>query len=57
MMHCQRQKGCKDCGVYAIAIATALPFGLSPSALRQDKLRPHLVNCFNRQCKSPFPCK
>ena len=57
MIYCQKQNGCKDCGVYAIAVATALAFVSSPSALRQDKTRPHLVNCFNRQCMSPFLCK
>ena len=57
MMHCPKQKGAKDCGVYAIAIATGLAFGSKSAVLRQDKMRPHLVNCFNRQHLSPFPCK
>ena len=57
MMRCPKQKGVKDCGVYAIAIATALAFGSRPAVLRQDKMRPHLVNCFNRQQMSLFPCK
>jgi len=31
MVKCQRQKGSKDCGLYAIAIAVSLGFGLSPT--------------------------
>ena len=57
MMHCPKQKGVKDCGVYAIATATALAFGFKSAVLREDKMRSHLVDCFNRQHMSPFPCK
>ena len=59
MVKCQKQKGSKDCGVYAIAIATSLGFGLRPTkqAFRQDLMRLHLVNCFNKKSMSPFPCK
>ena len=57
MMHCPKQKGVKDCGVYAIPTATALAFGLKSAVLREDKMRSHLVDCFNRQHMSPFPCK
>ena len=31
MGRCQKQKGGKDCGLFSIAIATALAFGLHPS--------------------------
>ena len=50
MMKYQKQKGSKDCGVFAIAIATSLSFGLCPTNLlfRQDLMRSHLVNCFNK---------
>ena len=58
MIKYQKQKGSKDCGVYAIAIATFLGFGLRPTkAFRQDVMRSHLVNCFNKMSMSPFPCK
>ena len=58
MVKCQRQKGSKDCGVFAIAIATSLGFGLRPTrqVFKQDLMRSHLVNCFNKGCMSPFPC-
>ena len=58
MVKCQRQKGCTDCGVYAIANATSLSFGLRPTKeFKEDLMRSHLVNCFNNQSMSPFPCK
>ena len=48
MIKCYKQKDSKDCGVYAIAIATSLGFGLHPKkAFRQDVMRAHLVNYFN----------
>ena len=31
MSQCRRQKGSKDCGVYAIAFATAIAFSQNPS--------------------------
>ena len=36
-----------DCGVFAIAFATALVFGSNPQNLKSDiaKMRPHLVTC------------
>ena len=50
MVKCQKQKGYKDCGVYAITFATSLDFDLHPTkqAFRQDVMRSHLVNCFNK---------
>ena len=54
---CQKQKGSKDCGLFSIAIATALAFGANPSKLKFDqlKMRKHLVNCFNKERMVPFP--
>ena len=59
MARCQKQKGSKDCGLYAIAIATSLCFGSRPTkqVFRQDLMRSHLVNCFNKGSMTPFPCK
>ena len=59
MARCQKQKGCKDCGLYAIAIATSICFGLRPTkqVFRQDLMRIHLVNCFNQGSITPFPCE
>ena len=39
-----------DCGLYAIAIATALAYEVDPSTLlfEQNEMRTHLANCFMR---------
>ena len=54
-----KQEGCKDCGVFAIAIATAIASGLNPSRqnFKQEAMRGYLVNCFNKEILTPFPCK
>ena len=46
-----------QCGVFAIATATALLFGKDPSAITFDvtKMRRHLANCFDKQEMRPFP--
>ena len=51
-----KQIGAKDCGVYAIAIITALAYGQDPSASRfeQSTMRSHLVLCFDHGCLSLF---
>ena len=53
-----KQKGTVDCGLFAIANATAIAFGKNPSKLcfKQEALRSHLVNCYNKNFMSPFPC-
>ena len=55
---CQKQKGDKDCGLFSIANATAVAFGLNPSKQKfnQSAMRMHLVRCFNAKKMSPFPC-
>ena len=47
----QRQKGNKDCGLFAIAMATAIAFGtnLSKVTFCQESMRAHLVSCLNIQ--------
>ena len=52
-----RQTGGKDCGLYAIAVSTALAFHHDPSAIKfdQSSMRPHLVACFEKKVFSPFP--
>ena len=56
--HCQKQKGGADCGIFAIAFTTAIAFGVDPSKLRlkQESMRAHLINCFNKDHLSLFPC-
>ena len=43
----QHQAGGSDCGLFAIAFAVALCFGLNPSKLifEQSKMRDHLLHC------------
>ena len=64
MSRCQKQKGGgggggADCGLFAIANATAIAFGKNPCKLQfmQASLRSYLVDCFNSKLISPFPCK
>ena len=56
--HCQKQKGGADCGLFTIAFTTAITFGVNPSKLRlkQESMRAHLINCFNKNHLSLFPC-
>ena len=42
-----------------IAFATAIAYGQNPTRqnYKQEEMRPHLVNCFNKNSMSVFPCK
>ena len=52
-----KQMGGSDCGVFVIAMATALAHGiLNVSSFNQSAMRPHLVNCFEELMMTPFPC-
>ena len=53
----QFQIGDADCGLFAIAFATALCSRVDPSQLSFDqfKMRQHLVDCFNNGKITPFP--
>ena len=59
VMKLTKQIGSNDCGLYAIAIATALVYEVDPSTLlfEQNEMRKHLVNCFMRQHLTQFPTK
>ena len=53
----RKQKGVTDCGVFAIATATAFAHGiLNLSSFDQSAMRRHLVNCFKEHLMTPFPC-
>ena len=58
LAHSQKQKGCSDCGLFAIAFATAVAYGINPSKLKlkQEAMRPHLINCFNKGIFHCFHC-
>ena len=57
IMPSQKQKGEMDCGLFAVACATSIAFGIDPARqkLKQDYLRSHLVKCFNEEKLFPFP--
>ena len=52
----QRQAGGEECGLYAIAVSTALAYGLNPGTLKfsQASMRSHLVLCMERGTISLF---
>lgn len=53
----QRQKGGKDCGLFAIAFATAIAFDENPvkKRFKQESMRTHLGACFQHNKITPFP--
>ena len=55
----QKQKGTTDCGLFAIANATAIAHGKNPNKLqfKQESMRAHLLDCFDHKNMSLFPCK
>ena len=60
MEKAHKQKGVKDCGVFAIAIATSLAhFGLNGAmactSFNQSGMRDHLLLCFENICLTPIP--
>ena len=55
----QKQCGSNDCGVYAIAYATAVAFGQDPTKVtfHQLSMRKHLVSCNMDKKMQPFPSR
>ena len=55
----QMQCGTQDCGLFAIAFATALCLGKQPGQLtfHQDQMRSHLLRCLESQDMTMFPVK
>ena len=53
----QRQVGSCDCGVFAIAVSTALLNGLDVSQITfcQKEMRSHLISCFTAESLTQFP--
>jgi Ulp1 family protease len=53
----QKQSGIKDCGLFAIAMSTALLFNIDVTAVyfHQLEMRQHLHACFKTGLMSPFP--
>ncbi len=57
IMNVQRQIGGSNCGLFAIAFATALVNGILPALLnfKQDVMRKHLFTCLEKGVLTPFP--
>ena len=57
MAEIQKQDGGCDCGLFAIAVATALAFRHNPRTLtfEQTLMRPHLIQCFEKGELILFP--
>ena len=53
----QKQVGGTDCGLFAIAVATAIAHGKDPSQsqFKQNQIRDHLLNCFKNKYITLFP--
>ena len=53
----QRQVGGSDCGLFAVAFATALCSGIDPftCSFKQTEMRSHLLTCFESHQLSTFP--
>ena len=51
LVQVNRQTGGLDCGVFAVAISTALAFQQNPAMIKFDQpaMRPHLVACFEKR--------
>ena len=51
MIDSQRQEGGMDCGLFVVAIATAIAFGVDPSKakFKQVAMRAHLAKCFEEE--------
>ena len=48
---CQKQEGVTDCGLYAIAYATAIAHGFDPVnvKIKQSAMWSHHVKCFEEE--------
>ena len=57
MINTQRQTGGSDCGLFAIAFATAIAIGLQPEdyCFNQTKMREHLIRCLEAGKIEVFP--
>ena len=58
MVHIPKQVAGQDCVVFAIAIATALAYGLNAATLKfnQIAMQRHLIQCIESKTMSCFPC-
>ena len=59
IMDIPKQSGSTDCGLYAIAISTAIAYGSDPQELIfiQSDMQVHLIDCIQKQSMKEFPVK
>ena len=50
-----KQKGVKDCGVFAIAVCTSFAYKCGCFTFKQSVMRDHLIHCYENVCLVPFP--
>lgn len=50
-----RQEGYVDCGLFAIANCVSLVNWCEPKSFDQEKMRPHLIHCFEQCSFTRFP--
>ena len=55
VMNVQQQPNSNDCGLYAVAFATALAYGQDPTEQDYVDLRSHFLTCVLSRCLTPFP--
>ena len=57
MQSCPKQQGGDDCGLFAIAISTAIAYSVKPTTItfNQAAMRRHLLKCFEQQNLVVFP--
>ena len=57
MLSVTKQGDLHSCGLYAIAYATDILAGISPTTSSYDveKMRPHLIECLKQMKLDPFP--
>jgi len=57
LMNIGKQKGCNDCGLFAVVVLTSLANGVDVTKAKFDQalMRPHLVNCIDSKEMTPFP--
>ena len=58
MQPMQKQLGRTDCGLFALAVITAICHGKDPFQMhfKQEEMRDHLLKCFKDKYMTLFPC-
>ena len=54
MQFCPKQQNGNDCGLFTIAVCTALAHGIESTTFNQPAMRNHLLKYFEQQCLAVF---